>query len=311
MDVLAIGGHGEADRAALRDAFEVGFIDGPGDLAGIEEAARAQVRAVAYKSGAPLGAEAFDLLPGLGLVANYGVGFDAIDVDAAHARGVAVSNTPGVLDADVADLAVALLTSVHRGLGQAEAHLRSGDWAAGTPLPLARRLAGRKVGILGLGRIGHAIARRLAAADCEIHYWSRREKDTPGWAHHATPEALAEASDDMVVALVGGPETRGMVSRGVIAALGEDGVLVNISRGSCVDETALLDALENGGLRGAGLDVFENEPDIDPRFLQLDNVALQPHRGSATRETRAAMARLMRDNIAAHLAGRKLLTPVG
>ncbi|WP_424511313.1 2-hydroxyacid dehydrogenase [Rhodovulum euryhalinum] len=285
-------------------------LPGPEGLDRLAPENRAALRAVAYKGHAPFGAAEMDRLPGLGLIANYGVGYDAIDVHAARARGIRVTNTPDVLNDDVADLAVGMLLAQARGLVAADRFVRSGDWAAGRDFPLQRKASGARAGILGLGRIGREIADRLAAFKMEIHYHSRSEKETPGWIFHAEPVSLARAVDFLVVALVGGPETAGYVSAEVIEALGPDGVLVNISRGSCVDEAALLDALETGRIGGAALDVFVNEPRIDGRFLGLGTVVLQPHQGSATHATRAAMARLQRDNIVAFLAGRDPLTPV-
>ena len=165
-------------------------------------------------------------------------------------------------------------------------------------------------GIVGLGRIGRVIAKRLTAFDMEIHYTSRSEKETPGWIYHADPVSLAEAVDYLIMALLGGPKTENYVSKEVLAGLGPRGILVNISRGSTVDEGALLDALENGTIAGAGLDVFLNEPKINPRFLKIGNVVLQPHQGTATVETRAAMGQLQRDNISAYIGGDALLTPI-
>jgi lactate dehydrogenase-like 2-hydroxyacid dehydrogenase len=214
-----------------------------------------------------------------------------------------------VLNDDVADLAVALLLAESRRMVAADIWTRAGNWPQGE-FPLARKMSGRRIGVLGLGRIGREIADRLAAFKAEIHYFARSEKPTPGWQWHADPVALAAAVDDLVIAVVGGPETAGLVSAEVIAALGPDGILVNISRGSVVDEAALLDALEQGRLRGAGLDVFVNEPRIDPRFLALSNVTLLPHVGSATHETRAAMGALQRQNILALLGDEPLVTPV-
>ncbi len=175
---------------------------------------------------------------------------------------------------------------------------------------LNRKVSGGRAGIVGLGRIGREIADRLAAFKMDIHYFARSEKDTPGWTWHADPVALAGAVDYLVIALVGGKETEKFVSAEVIGALGPRGIVINISRGTTVDEAALLDALEQGRIAGAGLDVFLNEPDIDPRFYALDNVVIQPHQGSGTIETRAAMGQLQRDNIAALHAGSDLLTPV-
>ena len=193
---------------------------------------------------------------------------------------------------------------------QASDWARSGQWAAKGEYPLNRKISGGTAGILGLGRIGREIADRLAAFKMDIHYYSRSEKETPGWTYHATPGALAEAVDYLIIALVGGEDTAGIVSKDVIRALGPRGIVINISRGTTVDEEALIDALSSGGIAGAGLDVFLNEPNIDPRFYDLPNVVVQPHQGSGTVETRAAMGQLQRDNIAAFQKGEPLLTPV-
>ena len=309
-ETLAIGPFSPPEREALTAQFGCTLLAGPGDLARLGEEARAAIRAVAYKGHHPFGAAQMDMLPGLGIVANFGVGYDAIDVAAASERGVKVTNTPDVLNDDVADIAVALLLMTGRRMVQASDWARSGNWAERGEFPLNRKVSGGKAGILGLGRIGREIADRLAAFKMDIHYWARSEKDTPGWTYHDDPVALAEAVDYLIVALVGGPDTAGMVSRQVIRALGPRGILVNISRGSVVDEEALLHALESGVLAGAGLDVFLNEPKINPRFYALDTVTVQPHQGSGTVETRAAMAKLQRDNIAAFLSGGPLLTAV-
>jgi lactate dehydrogenase-like 2-hydroxyacid dehydrogenase len=298
------------ERDRLSTAFPSIYVDGPEALAELGEGLRAGIRAVAYKGHKPFGAEAMDLLPQIGVIANYGVGYDAIDVVAAAARDIGVTNTPDVLSDDVADLAVALLIAQSRTMIRGHAHVMSGRWAAEGEIPLNRQVTGSTVGIVGLGRIGREIANRLAAFKMDIHYTSRSEKETPGWTYHGDVVAMAEAVDFLVVALVGGPETKNHVSRAAIEALGPRGVVVNISRGSTIDEGALLDALESGAIAGAGLDVFENEPNIDPRFLALDNVVLQPHQGSGSVQTRRAMAELQLANVAAHLKGDPLLTRV-
>lgn len=307
--ILGLGRYPEAERAALESlgARMVADLDA---LRGLDAATRAGVRALAFRGHAPFGAAEMAQLPRLGLIANYGVGYDAIDIAAAEAAGIRVSNTPDVLTDDVADLAVGMLLMQQRRMLAGDAHVRTGRWAAGQGFGLSRKLSGRRIGILGLGRIGRAVADRLAAFGCEIHYFSRSEKPTPGWRYHADAVELAAAVDHLVVTLVGGPATEGAVSAQVIAALGAEGVLINVSRGAVVDEAALLEALEAGRLGGAGLDVFRDEPRVNPRFAALEQVVLQPHQGSATQETRAAMARLQRDNIAAFLEGRPLPTPV-
>ncbi|MBO9467462.1 2-hydroxyacid dehydrogenase [Tropicibacter sp. R15_0] len=309
--VMMIGASfSEVERDRLKTAFNARFAADVADLASLSVQERAETTALAFKGHAPFGAAAMDLLPNLGLIANFGVGYDAIDVEAASRRGIRVTNTPDVLNDDVADLAVAMLLAQCRNMIAGDACVRSGDWAAKGNLPLNRKASGSRVGIVGLGRIGREIADRLAAFKMDIHYHSRSEKQTPGWTFHSDVVSLAEAVDFLVVALVGGKETLGYVGAEALAALGPRGVVINISRGTTIDEAALLEALESGIIAGAGLDVFLNEPDIDPRFRVLDNVVLQPHQGSATTETRTDMALLQHDNIAAFLAGRPLLTPV-
>ena len=309
--VLMIGKYENWDLEDARAQFALTELSGPDAIAGLSEEQRASFTAVAYKGHYPFGGAQMDLLPNIKLIANFGVGYDAIDVKAASARGIRVTNTPDVLNDDVADVAVGMLLAFSRRLPQYEAWLMRGDWAAKGEPPLARKFSGRRAGIMGLGRIGREIADRMAAFKMEIHYHSRSKKDTPeGWIWHETPEALAANSDYLVVALVGGKETEGYVSRKVLEQLDEDAVICNISRGSTIDEGAMLDMLEAGRIRGAALDVFRAEPDLDPRFLKLDNVHLQPHMGSATRETRQGMGQLQRANILAMASGQPLLTAV-
>ncbi len=308
-EILAVGHYTPVDEAALREAGAV-MIDDFAELDGLGEAACAAVRAVAFKGHEAFSGAWMDRFEKLGLIANYGVGYDAIDVEAASARGIKVTNTPDVLNDDVADLAVAMWLMQGRNMVEGHARAQPGVWASEGELPLNRKMSGSVVGIVGLGRIGREIADRLAGFKCEIHYTSRREKDTPGWVYHADLVDMARAVDFLFVALVGGAETAGHVSRAVIEALGPRGVIINISRGTTIDEPALLDALENGTIAGAGLDVFLNEPNPDSRFGALKNVVMQPHQGSGTVETRAAMGQLQRDNIAAFLGNNPLLTPV-
>ena len=308
--VLAIGPYAEAEIALLREAFDPQILDGPEEVAGLDAQIREAITAVAYKGHHPFGAAEMAHLPNLGVVANFGVGYDAIDTNAASERGVRVTNTPDVLNDDVADLAVALLLAQCREIERAGAWARSGKWKAHGEWPLNRKVSGGVAGIVGLGRIGREIADRLAAFKMDIHYFARSQKQTPGWTYHADPVSLARAVDFLIVSIVGGEQTRGFVSRDAIEALGPRGVLVNVSRGTTVDEEALIEALEGGRIAGAALDVFLNEPDIDPRLLALDSVVAQPHQGSGTMETRLAMCRLQCDNIAAHLAGEALLTAV-
>ncbi|MDM8166759.1 2-hydroxyacid dehydrogenase [Roseovarius sp.] len=307
---LVIGPYSDTDSTALDAAFTPVTLASAAELPSLDDATRNAFTALAYKGHHAFGAAEMDQLPNLELIANYGVGYDAIDVSAADARGIKVTNTPDVLNDDVADLAVAMLLMQVREMEQASNWARSGNWKTKGEYRLNRKLSGGRAGIVGLGRIGREIADRLAAFKMDLHYYARSEKETPGWTYHADPVSLAEAVDYLVIAIVGGPDTEKFVSKEVIDALGPRGVVVNISRGTTVDEAALLDALEQGRIAGAGLDVFLGEPDIDKRFYALDNVVIQPHQGSGTVETRAAMGQLQRDNIAAFHAGQPLLTAV-
>ena len=307
---LAIGAYSESDIAGLKAAFDPIFLDTPADLAGVDASKRASIHALAFKGHTAFGGAEMDLLPDLKLIANYGVGYDAIDIRAAHARGIKVTNTPEVLNDDVADIAVGMLLMQVREMTQAADWARSGQWKTGGEYRLNRKFSGGRVGIVGLGRIGREIANRLAAFKMDIHYYARSEKETPNWTYHADPVSLAGAVDYLIVALVGGPDTAKFVSREVIAALGPRAIIVNISRGSTIDEDAMLEALEQGKIGGAALDVFLNEPNINPRFYDLPNVVIQPHQGSGTVETREAMAALQRDNIHALMKGAALITPV-
>lgn len=280
------------------------------DIATLPADTLGSVKAIAFKGHHPLGGATMDLLPNLGLIANYGVGYDAINVEDATARGIKVTNTPDVLNDDVADLAIGMMIAQSRNMVAGDAWVRSGKWATGENLPLNRKMSGSTVGIVGLGRIGRDIADRLAAFKMDIHYHARSEKETPNWTYHSDVVSLAKAVDYLVIALVGGKATEKYVSRDAIAALGSRGVIVNISRGSTIDEEALIEALSNGTIAGAGLDVFNDEPKVDERFYALDNAVLQPHQGSGTVETRRAMAELQLANISAHLSGSELLTAV-
>jgi lactate dehydrogenase-like 2-hydroxyacid dehydrogenase len=265
---------------------------------------------VAVTGGATvIGAAELEALPDLRAIANFGVGYDNIDIAEATRRGVAVSNTPDVLTDAVADLAVALVIDVLRQVSAADRWLRRGEWAAGKRFPLTREVRGSVVGILGLGRIGEAVAMRLEPFGARIAYHSRSPKDVV-WAYHSSPVALAEASDVLVVLTPGGADTQHLVDAAVLDALGPDGYLVNIARGSVVDEVALVKALEEGRIAGAGLDVFADEPHVPAALLDRDDVVLLPHVGSATVQTREAMATLVLDNVAAFLARGELVTPV-
>jgi D-3-phosphoglycerate dehydrogenase len=272
-------------------------------------ASLAHVRGVATGGEYKLGAEFFAKLPKLEIVSSFGVGYDGIDVAAASAAGVKVTNTPGVLSKEVADMTLAMILAWYRKVPEGDAYVRSGAWANG-PMALQRRAYGRKCGIVGMGRIGQEIAKRCAAFDMELAYFARTEKSELSYRFEPDLTALARWADMLVVIIPGGKATEKIISREVIEALGPEGMLLNIARGSVVDEAALLDALENRRIAGAALDVFLNEPTPDPRFAKLDNVLLQPHVGSATVETRTDMGQLVVDNLREWLANGKTITPV-
>jgi len=249
-------------------------------------------------------------LPNLKIAASSSVGYDTIDVPALTRAGVRLTNTPDVLTDDVADTALMLLLAARRRLVQGDRHVRTGEWGRSGPMPLTRSTAGKTVGIVGLGRIGSAIAKRCEALGLVVGYYGRSEKPGIGYRYFDDVVALAEWSDILVAATSGGAGTRAIVSATALEALGSDGSFINIARGSVVDEPALIAALKDGRLGTAGLDVFENEPLPDPAFRDLENVVLYPHHASGTEETRDKMAQLVVDNLAAFFAGRELLTPV-
>jgi lactate dehydrogenase-like 2-hydroxyacid dehydrogenase len=249
-------------------------------------------------------------LPKLGAVVNFGVGYDTTDVDEAADRGIGVSNTPDVLTDCVADTAVGLMIDVMRGFSASDRYVRAGRWATEGNFPLTRQASNTRVGVIGLGRIGSAIAKRLSAFGCTISYHNRREVVGSPYRYVGSPVELARDVDVLVVAAAGGSGTRRLVDADVISALGPRGYLINIARGSVVDQDALIDALANGGLAGAGLDVFADEPNVPDALVTLENVVLLPHVGSGTVETRAEMEALTLRNLDEFLATGRLVTPV-
>ena len=269
-----------------------------------------RIRGIAASGESKVSAALIAQLPALEIISVMGVGYDGIDVAAAKARGIQVTHTPNVLNDDVADLAIGLMLCAARQLPAADRYVRAGDWAAKGPMPLARKMSGARLGLVGMGRIGQAIAHRATAFDMSIAYTARSARAGLPYRYLPTAAALAAESDFLVVITPGGAGTRKMIDAKVLAALGSRGILVNVARGSVVDEAALIDALERGVIAGAGLDVFENEPHVPARLLALPHVVLVPHIGSATGQTRQAMADLAVANLAAHFAGQALLSPV-
>jgi lactate dehydrogenase-like 2-hydroxyacid dehydrogenase len=264
---------------------------------------------VVTNGGRGIRAEEMARLPRLKLVACFGVGVDAIDLEYARAHGIAVSNTPDVLTEDVADMALALLLGTVRRIAQGDRFVREGRWLKGG-MPVTHSLQRKRVGIVGLGRIGRSIAKRCEAFNTEIGYTGPNQKSDTAYPYFSDVVSLAQWADVLIAACPGGKATYRLVSRAALAALGPDGVFVNIARGSVVDQEAMVELLASGALGAAGLDVFDDEPKVPAELIALDNVVLHPHQGSATHPTRAAMGQLVLDNVAAYLAGRPLVTPV-
>lgn len=248
-------------------------------------------------------------LPALEIVGCASVGTDAIDLTACRERGVHVTNTPDVLNDDVADLGIGLIMNALRRIGPGHDYVRSGSWSKLGMMPLATSLKGKRLGIVGLGRIGQELAQRAAAMKMHIAYTGRSRKNVPYEFQESLIE-LARNSDVLVLLCPGGPETRHLINAAVFDAMSPDAWVVNLSRGSVIDENALIDALQRKAIGGAALDVFENEPHIDTRFLELENAVLYPHHASGTVETRSAMSQLVVDNLNAHFQQKPLLTPV-
>ncbi|UQN37390.1 2-hydroxyacid dehydrogenase [Alcaligenes aquatilis] len=256
----------------------------------------------------PTPASLIDRLPALKAICSVGVGYDCIDVHAAQQRGIQVSTTPDVLNDCVADMAWALMLDAARRVTESDRYVRAGLWDSPNGFGLGTRVSGKKLGIVGLGRIGQTIARRASGFDMELRYHNRRPRHDVHWHYEPSLIELAHWADFMVIAAVGGDETRGLINIDVLNALGPKGILVNIARGSVVDESALIAALQEGRLGAAGLDVFENEPQVPQALRDLKQVVLAPHTASATHETRQAMLSLALDNILQYQKTGKVLT---
>ena len=270
-----------------------------------------RIRAVAMTGAhSPLDEAYMRRFPNLEIISSFGVGYDNIDAKAAARLGITVTNTPGVLDDEVADTTLGLMIMTVRRLPQAERYLRAGQWTAKGAFPLSPSLRGRTVGILGLGRIGKAIARRVSAFGLDVVYYGRNPQADVRYRYYSSLIDMAKASDILIVVAPGGPGTRHIINAEVLKALGPDGVLINVARGSLVDEKALIEALRSKTILAAGLDVFENEPSVPDELIALDNAVLLPHVGSASVKTRRAMAQCVVDNLFAWADGKAPLTPV-
>ena len=307
--LLMIGPYPEWELPLLEASYTVLKLWEQADKPAFIAKHAGEIRAIATRGDLGAPNELMNALPKLEIISFFGVGLDAIDLSHAKSKNIRVTITPDVLTSDVADIAMGLCLAVARNIPQGDTHVRTAAWANGM-LPLATRMTGKRMGIIGLGNIGLAIAKRAAAFDMPIAYHNRRKRSDVSFPYCETIEALAAQSDFLIAVIPGGPETQAMISSAAFIALGKDGYFINVARGSVADEEALLYALENGVIKGAGLDVYLNEPKPDLRFTKLKNVVLQPHVGSATYETRRGMGQMVRDNLAAHFAGKPLLSAV-
>ncbi len=293
----------------LASNYTVLNLAGATDAAGFLSESGPRIDAIASSGRNGVNAALVDACPALKLIAHFGVGYDNVDVEHARKKGVVVSNTPDVLTDCVADLAIALLIDAARGISAGDRYVRAGRWLKG-PMTLATKVTGKRLGVVGLGRIGRAIAARAEGFDMDIRYHNRRQSPDATYAYERSLADLARWCDFLVVATAGGEATRGLISAAVIEALGTKGFLVNIARGSVVDEPALIAALAAKRIAGAALDVFADEPRVPEALLALDNVVLTPHIASATTDTRAAMGQLVLDNLESFFRDGHALTPV-
>jgi D-3-phosphoglycerate dehydrogenase len=308
--VLSLGVFPTATMTALAELFELHhFTVYPLPEGTLGRDLKASVRALATEANRGATRELIASLPKLEIISCFGVGVDAIDLAAARERGIPVTNTPGVMVDECADLAIGMMLASARQIVYADRYVRSGEWLNG-PIGLGRSIGGKTLGVVGLGGIGRAIADRAQAFRMKVLWHGPRPKPGIPYEYISDLVELARRSDFLMVACKGGEETRGLISASAIEALGPKGTLINIARGSVVDESALIERLRDGRLGFAALDVYQNSPRIAPMFLDLPNLLLQPHHGSATVETRTAIGQLMIDNLTAHFAGRKLPTPV-
>lgn len=306
--ILVPGKVSERIVARLPERFEVISIKSA-DPSLLDKDVAARIRGIAAHGTVP--SVLVDALPHLEIIGSFGVGYDGIDVMQAASRGIVVTNTPDVLNEEVADTTVALLLNTIRQFPAAEQWVRQGRWAGEGAFPLTPlTLRGRTVGLYGFGRIGQAIARRLAAFDISVAYHTRTKRDGVDHAYHPTLKALAKSVDTLVVIVPGTESTRRTINGDILAALGPNGVLISVGRGSTVDEGALVDALQRGVIAAAGLDVFEDEPHVPEALLALPNVSVLPHVGSASQATRDAMSDLVIDNLVAWFERGEALTPV-
>lgn len=308
--LLSFYGNGCLGLNQLEQEFEIIKLFETDDKSAAIESVKDDVVAINCTVGQLITRELIEQLPNLRIIATFSVGFDHIDLEAVKEHGVKVTNTPDVLSAETADTGMALLLATARQIVFADKHVRAGKWVTEGDPPLGTSLTHKKVGIVGLGGIGQKVARRCAAFDMEVVYYGPREKEDQPYSYYSDLEEMARDCDYLILTCPGGEATKHLVNEAVLKALGVNGILINIARGSVVDQEILISALQNGMIKAAGLDVFADEPNIPQELIDMDQVVLLPHIGSASVETRSAMGQLVIDNIKAHFKGEPLLTEV-
>ena len=309
VDILSLGPFYAPAFELMERAFTVHKLWQANDRDALIAEAGGRIRGIQAMHASKTDAKLMDSLPKLEIIACFGVGVDGVDLEAARQRGLIVTNTPEVLNECVADLAMGLTVATIRRISLGDRFVRAGSWLKDS-LPFARKVGGKTMGILGYGRIGKAIARRAEAFGMRIVYHGRKQQPGVSHKYYASLTEMARDCDVLVAICPGGAATRHIVNAEVLKALGPEGTLINVARGSVVDEQALVKALADGTLGAAGLDVFESEPKVPEALFSMDQVVLQPHVASATHETRMAMGVLTADNLRAHFSGKPVLTPV-
>ena len=296
--------------AKLEQNYTLHFFNMTNPVKQLPEQVAASINAIVTSGTIALTNQLIDRLPELKIISSSGVGYDAIDVELCNKRAIKVCNTPGLMTNDVADIAIMLILATRRRLIFGEQWVRSNQWAEKGPMPLTSSLTGKKLGIVGLGRIGQAIAARAQAMQLEIAYFGRNKQNNCEYQYENKLIDLAKWADILVVCCPGGKATVGLINKQILVALGKQGTLINVARGSVVDQEALIEALANKTIDSAGLDVFTKEPCDGDIFKDLNNIVLSPHHGSGTVETRANMSQMVVDNLEAYFSGKALITPV-
>lgn len=307
-EILVVGNFFPSVLEDLSKAFHVHHVKNADELAAMDADALANVEGMASFGWAP--AEVIDRMPKLQLISSFGVGYDGVAADHAASKGVIATHTPNVLNDDVANTTIMLILATMRRMVEQDKYLREGRWVTDGNAPLTRSIAGKTVGIVGLGRIGEAIAHKLSVFNCETVYHSRNKKPDVDYKYYGNLIEMAKGCDVLVAITPGGPATNKLINKEVMDALGPDGTLINVARGSVVDETEMVKALQDGRLGAAGLDVFEDEPNVPAELMAMDNVVLTPHVASATWETRQAMSDLVVENLITYFEDGRAVTPV-